>query len=292
MSVLGLIKFLSSFLGVKPPAVGDVTYYHDDSVFNKSIIICGDSMTSGAALTLGEAAICGDTFFLLNPFSLTPYPPNIFGTGGIITGWSGDFVTGIDMTLGFSLTEGTSTQIGVADISYAALGDYANALKSEILPETFTITPDDSKTAFSGDLTGGWKINGLPVSGEPDLTSDIRLKKNIESFSNGLEIVLQLNPVRFDWREDLCPDSFLNEYREPDDEDGYPGQIKRQYGLIAQEVEEIAPDVVGERKMYDETYKLIRYEKLVPVLISAIQDQQKQIEDLKNEISLLKDNNK
>jgi hypothetical protein len=44
--------------------------------------------------------------------------------------------------------------------------------------------------------------------------------------------------------------------------------------------------------MYDETYKLIRYEKIVPILISAVQDQQKQIEELKNEINSLKDQNK
>lgn len=42
--------------------------------------------------------------------------------------------------------------------------------------------------------------------------------------------------------------------------------------------------------MYDETYKLIRYEKLVPVLISAIQEQQKQIEELKEQIISIKEN--
>lgn len=289
VSALSLFSFITSLLGVKGPALGQIKYYHDNTVFNQNTTTNGNSITCGASLTLEEAAICGDTFFAINPFSKTPLPPNIFGSGGIITGWTGDFVTGIDQTFGFSITNGTSTQLGAADISYAALGDYANALKSEILPETFTITPDDSKTAFDGDLIGGWKINGRPVSGEPDATSDVRLKKNIESFQNGLDIVLELNPVRFDWREDKCPTTFLQEYREPDDEYGYPGKIKRQYGLIAQEVEEIIPDIVGEREMYDEMYKIIRYEKLVPVLISAIQEQQKQIEHLKEKIDSLQE---
>ena len=99
-----------------------------------------------------------------------------------------------------------------------------------------------------------------------------------------------MRPVRFDWREDKCPSSFLNEYREPDTKDGYPGKIKRQYGLIAQEVELLAPDLVGQRRMYNETYKLIRYEKIVPILVSAVQEQQEQIEELKREIKSLKEN--
>lgn len=42
--------------------------------------------------------------------------------------------------------------------------------------------------------------------------------------------------------------------------------------------------------MYDTNYKLIRYEKLVPILISAIQEQQEQIKEMKEEIKLLKEN--
>jgi len=201
-----------------------------------------------------------------------------------------EVLTGVRNLLGVDSTIGSDISLGALDVSYSALGNQINGLLVDVVPVFENITPSDSLTAASGMLNGGWTLNGIPISTEPDNTSDVRLKKNIESFSNGLEIVLQLNPVRFDWREDLCPDSFLNEYREPDDEDGYPGQIKRQYGLIAQEVEEIAPDIVGERKMYDETYKLIRYEKLVPILISAIQEQQKEIEELKKEINLIKEN--
>ena len=41
--------------------------------------------------------------------------------------------------------------------------------------------------------------------------------------------------------------------------------------------------------MYEKNYKLIRYEKIVPILISAVQEQQQQIEELKEEIKSLKD---
>jgi len=201
-----------------------------------------------------------------------------------------EVLTGLRNLIGVDSTNGQDISLGALNVDWTALGNHFTGAEFTVSPLAESVSPKIPLSAAKGDLSGGWFINGLPVSGEPDVTSDIRLKKNIEPFENGLEIVLQLNPVRFDWKEELCPDSFLNEYREPETVDGYPGQIKRQYGLIAQEVETIAPDLIGERKMYDETYKLIRYEKIVPILISAVQDQQKQIEQLKEEIKSLKEN--
>lgn len=199
-------------------------------------------------------------------------------------------LTGIRNCFGADIKIGSDIKFGALDVSWSALGNHFTGGEFTVTPISSDISPSIPLTAADGSLNGLWKVNGLPVSGEPDLTSDARLKENIETYSGGLETILGLRPVRFNWREDKCTDFFLKEYREPDTIDGYPGEIKRQYGLIAQEVEKIVPDVVGERKMYDENYKLIRYGKLVPILISAIQEQQQQIEDLKEEIKSLKEN--
>jgi hypothetical protein len=290
---MGIIGKVLKLLGFPTfPEKGQEKMYHDNTTFNQDVKIAGDLINQQNAFTLGQKVICGNLWMLKNPFERSPIIPNIFGSFGIIAGWSGVFVTGVTQVLGSKITNGADVDLGALDVSYSALGNELNGVRADVLPKTFTITPEDSKAAANGKLTGGWTINGLPVSGEPDATSDIRLKHNIEPFNDGLNIVLNLNPVRFDWREDKCPTLFLNEYREPDDEYGYPGKIKRQYGLIAQEAEQVVPDIVGERKMYDETYKLIRYEKIVPILISAVQEQQQQIEDLKKQIDALKENNK
>ena len=50
-------------------------------------------------------------------------------------------------------------------------------------------------------------------------------------------------------------------------------------GVIAQEIEEVLPEVVTTR---DNGYKAVKYEKIVPLLIEAIKEQQEQIEELKN----------
>jgi len=88
--------------------------------------------------------------------------------------------------------------------------------------------------------------------------------------------VLQLNPVYYKWRKDIVPSSFLKAYGEG-----------RQIGLIAQEVEEIIPEVVREEKIYDDEWKGVNYEKLTAMLIGAVKEQQKQIEELKTRITEL-----
>jgi len=60
-----------------------------------------------------------------------------------------------------------------------------------------------------------------------------------------------------------------------------------QVGLSAQDVEKIQPEVVKPAPI-DNNYKTIQYEKLVPLLVEAIKEQQEQIETLKTEISALK----
>lgn len=201
-----------------------------------------------------------------------------------------EVLTGVRNLFGVDTTSGQDISLGALNVEWSSLGNHFTGAEFTISPKAEMISPTIPLSAADGSLNGFWKVNGLPVSGEPDLTSDARLKENIETYEGGLATILGLRPVRFNWREDKCPDSFLNEYREPETGDGYPGKVKRQYGLIAQEVEKIIPDVVGERKMYDENYKLIRYEKLVPILISAVQEQQQQIENLKEDIRSLKEN--
>jgi hypothetical protein len=91
-------------------------------------------------------------------------------------------------------------------------------------------------------------------------SSDSRLKDNLVKIENPLEKISSLNGYSFDWNNK---------------QETYTG---RDYGVIAQEVEEVLPEIVTTR---DNGYKAVKYEKLVPLLIEAIKEQQKEIEDLK-----------
>ena len=86
---------------------------------------------------------------------------------------------------------------------------------------------------------------------------------------NFLDKIKGLRTVVFEWREDVP-----KEFALPAGES--------QVGLIAQEVEKIFPELVITRK---DGYKEIRYGWLPIYLLRAIQEQQKIIEELKDELS-------
>lgn len=93
-------------------------------------------------------------------------------------------------------------------------------------------------------------------------SSDKRWKTNIKNIDSPLEKISQINGVEFDWIED-----------EP-----VHGNKGHDIGVIAQEIEQVLPDAVQTRQS---GMKAVKYEKVIPLLIEAIKDQQKQIEELK-----------
>ena len=109
------------------------------------------------------------------------------------------------------------------------------------------------------------------VGGDQDwqVFSDVRLKRNIESMDSVIEKVVRLNPIKYEWKE-TAPGSKYS-----------PG---KHIGLVAQEVEEVFPELTGE---VSRGYKSIKYGKLSAVLVKAIKEQQQQIEGLRKEIKAL-----
>lgn len=114
--------------------------------------------------------------------------------------------------------------------------------------------------AFTGGITSEGDITAY-------YTSDERLKQNIKPFT-ALDIIDRLKPVTYNWNDKAkeyckCRDSSTNNF-----------------GLIAQEVEQVLPELI--HPMYNEETKGIDYIQFIPILIQAIREQQKQIDELKN----------
>jgi hypothetical protein len=119
------------------------------------------------------------------------------------------------------------------------------------------------RTSGSGTIgTSVYKWNAVYATNGTIQTSDRRMKTNILDLKYGLKEVLAMRPVSFNWKTT-------------------PGSNKK-VGLIAQEVKAIVPEVVSG----DETKETLglNYAELVPVLINAVKEQQKEIEALKKMI--------
>lgn len=95
-------------------------------------------------------------------------------------------------------------------------------------------------------------------------TSDERKKENIEELGYGLNEVMALEPVKYDWKHRKYPTKTI--------------------GLLAQDVEDVIPEVVENNQ---DNYS-IHYLELIPVLINSIKEQQRAIERLEAELNELK----
>jgi len=184
--------------------------------------------------------------------------------------------TGVHNNLGSHVKVGSNLSLGALEASYNAISQKITGLFSKVTPGVKETTPKSSNVAAKGGLYGFWNYNGRPL----DLLhfhSDIRLKKNIKRIedSASLSKVMQLNPVYYDWKENT-PSSLRQNYPEG-----------RQIGLIAQEVQKYIPEVVKTEPLYDKEYKGIDYGRLVTVLIGAVQEQQKEITELKEKVAAL-----
>jgi hypothetical protein len=100
-------------------------------------------------------------------------------------------------------------------------------------------------------------------------TSDRRLKENIVNIENPIEKVQQLNGVTYDWTDD-----YITKHGGAD---GYFVR-KQDIGLISQDVERVMPQIVAEN---NEGFLAIKYERVVALLVEAVKEQQKQIDELK-----------
>lgn len=125
----------------------------------------------------------------------------------------------------------------------------------------FIDNSDTDSPLIGGDFT----LNRVYVNGVLAHSSDIRLKKEISTLEDSLDKVLKLRGVDFTWKE----------------------SGKKDIGLIAQEVEEVFPELVTIDDSTSENYKSIEYSNLVAPLIEAVKEQQVEIETMQKQIDEL-----
>jgi hypothetical protein len=99
-------------------------------------------------------------------------------------------------------------------------------------------------------IEGNFFVKGDITAFAINIPSDIRLKKNVSNITNGLDIINKLRPVSFKWNK-------TNE---------------EYIGFIAQEVEEILPNLVKDIEIDGVMIKIIKEDKLLPYIVDSIKN--------------------
>lgn len=230
--------------------------------------VTGSPVTVSGTLTATLASQTANTFFAA---------PN--GTAGAPTFRA---IVAADIpTLNQNTTGSAATLTTARTINGIAFNGSANIVITAVNPNDLTIGSYLTGTSYSGasavtiavdatstntaskvvarDASGNFAANVVTVV-DLNSTSDKNLKDNIEPISEAIGTINKLNGVSFNWKEDG----------------------KKSYGFIAQEIEQILPDLVNENS---EGVKSVSYIPVIAFLVEAIKEQQRQIEELKSRVS-------
>lgn len=157
-------------------------------------------------------------------------------------------------------TDDNSTNTSFYPVCVGAAG---NSQTPKISTTTLSYNPYTQVLSFTGTIRATNDVVAF--------YSDNRLKNFLGVISNPLERVLSLNGYFF------TPNELAKEL-------GYNDESV-QVGVSAQEVQAVLPEVVVPAPV-GEDYLTVKYDKLVPLLIEAIKEQQKQIDELKTMVGL------
>ena len=253
------------FSGIITATSGIVTYYGDGTYLTgtasspnlQTVLNTGNTSSTGINIT----GVITATSFVGSGANLT----GIANTANIV---STAITTGI-LNVGTGITA-NSSGINVTGVvtatSFVGNGSGLTGAGSTVADDTTTnqtFYPIFTQTT-SGTITAS-KVSTTKLSFNPsdgiltvvDLnsTSDINLKENIKTVDNALETISSLRGVSFDWKE----------------------SGRSSYGVIAQELEEVLPELVGNGAV-----KSVNYSGIIGVLIEAIKELEKEIEELKS----------
>jgi hypothetical protein len=224
--------------------------------------LSGASYNGSSAVTIANTGVLSIT-------SNTGLSSNVSATGNVTitnTGVTSN-VAGTGISVSGATGAVTITNTGVTS-AVAGTGVSVSGATGAV-----TISIGQAVATSSSPTFAGLTINGA-ITATGDITayysSDKRFKSNIQLIPNALEKVSKLNGVTWTWNEDV------NEVT----------KSTPNTGLIAQEVQEVLPEVVMER---EDGHLGLDYSKMVGLLVEAIKEQQTQIHSLTLEIEKLKE---
>lgn len=193
--------------------------------------------------------------------------------GTTLTTISGDNYT-IDVVAGFQ----SGNQIGGSSIKLGSVEYLMDGIDEVYLDADAGFHPREDQTSSIGASLGSSNNRWARVYANDGIiqTSDIRYKSNIKPLKYGLDEVLKLNTITYNWKDEKLTNH------------------ETKIGLSAQELLQVIPEIVkthtwvlsdedGSYKQIENKKLGVNYSELIPVLINSIQELHKEIKKLKSD---------
>jgi len=182
--------------------------------------------------------------------------PTLFGTNGseaMRIDSSGNVLVGTTSDIDFNenTNEGIALRGSVPQLNIARTSSFANMNLNKV-------GTSGEMIRFNANGSDVGSIDTTSTTTSYNTSSDERLKENITDADDASALIDGIQVRQFDWKAD--------------------GEHQR-YGMIAQELDTVAPEAVTKGETEDDMWA-VDYSKLVPMLVKEIQDLRKRVAEL------------
>lgn len=267
-------------VGNRNIAIGDASLSTSGTI-NDNVSIGASAMGNASQYLRFNVAIGTQALY-----NMQGYHSDYISGGNIAIGYKSSFTTvgGTENTFvghlsGYNNNSGSgNTSLGTSSLNTntsgsnnTAIGKNADVATSGLSNATalgYGASVSASNTIQLGNSSVTSVITSGTISADGyTTTSDSRLKTNIEAIDNGLSTVLQLQPYHYEKKSGISASTHET----------------KEFGFLAQDIQTILPELVKEGSDADKTLS-VNYVAIIPILTSAIKEQQQMIEQLKAQI--------
>jgi ribosomal protein S8 len=163
-------------------------------------------------------------------------------------------ISGIGTISTLNVTNGNITNVNSSGITTFATSSISNLTVSGVSTFSSNVGIKTTNPTSALYIVGDAYVTGIITAFDFNSASDSSLKENVYTIENALDTVSQIRGVTFDWKNTKKPS----------------------IGVIAQEVEQVLPELVS-----DTDPKTVNYNGLIGVLIEAIKELKQEVEELK-----------
>lgn len=181
-----------------------------------------------------------------------------------------NWVNGTDATDGGTATDAdtldglNSTQFLRSDADDSASGNYTFSGDITLSKSSGVVLTVGASAEVGGNLEVGGELRVVGDVITNYSSSDIALKENLQVIDNALDKVSQVSGYTFNYID------------RPEE---------RVSGIVAQEIEKVLPEVVFDHERNNGTYKAVRYDNVIPLLLEAIKELKGKVDDLENRLA-------